>query len=623
MSLLGNLRVKLGLDNAEFKKGIQDSKTQSNKFVDSLKSMATRLAAVFAVDRIIAFGKEMISLRAKVIGVKTAFDALNQPSLLRDLRTATQGTVDDLTLMQRAVQARNFKLPLDQLAIYLEFASKRARETGQSVDYLVDSIITGLGRKSVMILDNLGVSSTELREEMANGGTMAEAFGNIIKRDMGAGNVVLQESIDLTAQIATSWKNMATNLSSSNVGGFFRGIGIMIKQQMDAIGWMSGGKEKSNQGDIYETEAKTAKMWFQNIKSVEDAQRNLDGLRSGALSMSRQIFKQMLEEYVQNDKMAKAEEVRRNNSIVGLKEQATELEGLFREATTDEDRSKYSKEIDKIGARIDALTGVKKEEVIINNSLIEQQNKLIEQKEKEISLSQDRSNLLILNGELKLLKDRLDYLKMTKEQIIALRKESAIPIIESFKSSSGDKFNNVFADRLKANAEATTKANDEMAKEAQKTEDLAKQFESSISGIVANSIEHLTDIIAGTSELNTAQLVAALLSPLADMAIAAGTLIMFTGDAIEALRDGLTSFLGVGAIVAGAALVGVGIAAKAGLKALASNRGSGSTGSTNTYSGGAGGMQVATIDTVIKVEGVIKGNDIYISNQNADINRKR
>ena len=40
--------------------------------------MATRLAAVFAVDRIIAFGKEMISLH-KVIGVKTAFDALNQP----------------------------------------------------------------------------------------------------------------------------------------------------------------------------------------------------------------------------------------------------------------------------------------------------------------------------------------------------------------------------------------------------------------------------------------------------------------------------------------------------------------------------------------------------------------
>ena len=82
--------------------------------------MATRLAAVFAVDRIIAFGKEMISLRAKVIGgVKTAFDALNQPSLLRDLRTATQGTVDDLTLMQRAVQARNFKLPLDQFHLFM------------------------------------------------------------------------------------------------------------------------------------------------------------------------------------------------------------------------------------------------------------------------------------------------------------------------------------------------------------------------------------------------------------------------------------------------------------------------------------------------------------------------
>ena len=36
-------------------------------------------------------------------------------------------------------------------------------------------------------------------------------------------------------------------------------------------------------------QAKTAKMWFQNIKSVEDAQRNLDGLRSGALSVKADL----------------------------------------------------------------------------------------------------------------------------------------------------------------------------------------------------------------------------------------------------------------------------------------------------------------------------------------------
>ena len=39
----------------------------------------------------------------------------------------------------------------------------------------------------------------------------------------------------------------------------------------------------------------------------------------------------------------------RNNSIAGLEERATELKGFFREATTDEDRARYSKEIDKIG----------------------------------------------------------------------------------------------------------------------------------------------------------------------------------------------------------------------------------------------------------------------------------
>ena len=85
-----------------------------------------------------------------------------------------------------------------------------------------------------MILDNLGVSSTELREEMANGGTMAEAFGNIIKRDMGAGNVVLQESIDLTAQIENKHGKNGKNTNTM----VFLGVGIT------RMHWLEGGKEK-------------------------------------------------------------------------------------------------------------------------------------------------------------------------------------------------------------------------------------------------------------------------------------------------------------------------------------------------------------------------------------------
>jgi hypothetical protein len=51
--------------------------------------------------------------------------------------------------MQGAVKASNFKIPLDQLASYFAFATKRARETGESVSDLVQNIVEGIGSKSI------------------------------------------------------------------------------------------------------------------------------------------------------------------------------------------------------------------------------------------------------------------------------------------------------------------------------------------------------------------------------------------------------------------------------------------------------------------------------------------
>ena len=36
---------------------------------------------------------------------------------------------------------------MDVLAKGLEFAQRRAQDTGESVDYMVDSFVTGLGRR--------------------------------------------------------------------------------------------------------------------------------------------------------------------------------------------------------------------------------------------------------------------------------------------------------------------------------------------------------------------------------------------------------------------------------------------------------------------------------------------
>ena len=132
-------------------------------------------------------------------GVKMAFDRLNQPGLLDSLREATHGTVNDLELMKNAVKFENFGLSLEQMGTFLAFAQQQAKDTGQSVEYLVDSIVTGLGRKSLPILDNLGLSATEIRERMGETGDMTKAVADIIKERMEAAGGYIETAGDRAA----------------------------------------------------------------------------------------------------------------------------------------------------------------------------------------------------------------------------------------------------------------------------------------------------------------------------------------------------------------------------------------------------------------------------------------
>jgi len=208
------------LDNDLDKAGKDGTKSLDNvgKKASGLSSTFKKLggviAAAFAVDRVISIGKEMVNVAAKAEGVERAFKRIGSASLLKDFRAATRGTVSDLLLMQRAVQASNFKIPLDQLAGLLRFAQARARETGESVDYLVDSIVLGIGRKSPLILDNLGISAVELRERLKGVGVeatsvadIARIVGDIASEELGKMGEQADTTADKLAQLTTIWDN--------------------------------------------------------------------------------------------------------------------------------------------------------------------------------------------------------------------------------------------------------------------------------------------------------------------------------------------------------------------------------------------------------------------------------
>lgn len=155
--------------------------------IGSMAAVATAAGAAIGVvgSKIADLANEGIELAMQAEGIKYRFEQIGGTAVyLEELRTHTHGLVNDLDLMKATVKAKDFNIPMRDLGTYLEFAQLKAQQTGESVDYLVDSIVTGLGRQSVQILDNLGISAAELKSKMAEGKTMTEAVAEVINTQL-------------------------------------------------------------------------------------------------------------------------------------------------------------------------------------------------------------------------------------------------------------------------------------------------------------------------------------------------------------------------------------------------------------------------------------------------------
>ena len=194
----------------------------SSSLSSSFAKVGAAIGLAFGTQQLVSFGKEAVTLASQLEGVERAFKRIggaNSANLLNGLRTATRGTVSDLILMQKAVQASNFKIPLENLASLFKFAQARARETGESVEYLTNSIVLGIGRKSPLILDNLGISAVELRTrlkgvgvEAANVGDIAQIIGDIAEEELAKMGDQADTTADKIAQLSTALENTKTQI---------------------------------------------------------------------------------------------------------------------------------------------------------------------------------------------------------------------------------------------------------------------------------------------------------------------------------------------------------------------------------------------------------------------------
>ena len=342
--------IKLSLQSNQYEQGLRTAKRKFEDFTASIginmkKMTAYGLAAGAAASAIngltSAIGtaiSEGTRMASEMEGVRIAFKRLDQPGLLDNLREATHGTVNDLELMKQAVKFDNFNLSLEQMGTMLAFAQQQAKDTGQDVGYLVDSIVTGLGRKSLPILDNLGLSAEEIKNRMKETGDMTKAVADIIQDRMEAAGGYIETASDRAAKATADLENAMTSLGETFAPLIGASDSLWNSIKIGAINALNTAVKPliqalSEAGALGQNARATA--GFGNLGGNSKVDRMIGRLGNGKTAGAYSIYKQQLAEFDKyiNNKQFQIAAYGGDNSGVAQSAKAklqTELDGALK-----------------------------------------------------------------------------------------------------------------------------------------------------------------------------------------------------------------------------------------------------------------------------------------------------
>jgi phage-related protein len=172
---LGSVFAELTLKTDQWKKGIQnvqkDVKGMSSSVTSAMES-AKKGSYAFA-GALTAIGVASVNfglIGGKYSSVRDAFGSMTKDmevdvdSFQRKVADASGNQIDNFKILSNATKALsligkdafgNFGDDFEKMAM---LSKKAARATGQDVDYMFDSLVTGIARESKLILDNLGIT---------------------------------------------------------------------------------------------------------------------------------------------------------------------------------------------------------------------------------------------------------------------------------------------------------------------------------------------------------------------------------------------------------------------------------------------------------------------------------
>ena len=129
----------------------------ASKLVGGLGAAMAGIASLAVIKQVARAGLELAKIGAQAESVSRAFEGLG--GSIEALREGSLGLISDVDLMKQFNTAAQLvsKTFAEDLPEAMGFVSKVAAATGQSMSFMMDSLVRGVGRMSPLILDNLGI----------------------------------------------------------------------------------------------------------------------------------------------------------------------------------------------------------------------------------------------------------------------------------------------------------------------------------------------------------------------------------------------------------------------------------------------------------------------------------
>jgi hypothetical protein len=260
---IATLRLAKAQDQAATasQRGANFAQQLGQAYTSSLTSIIGPAAIAAASIKAVSEAGQLAKIGAQAQQTEQRFDDLAKTAgttgdtLMNALRSASAGTISDLNLQLAANKSQLLGVAdsAEEFSVLMEIARDRAQQMGISTQFAFDSIVTGLGHGSALILDNIGITIEVAEVNEAYAASLGKTVAQLTegeKKQALINAVVAQGKASLEAaggaaetnatkleRLAANWENLTTK-----VGGF---LANTAAPTVDALNQMATAADRA------------------------------------------------------------------------------------------------------------------------------------------------------------------------------------------------------------------------------------------------------------------------------------------------------------------------------------------------------------------------------------------